>query len=70
MVDAETVEDLRASPQYLVGTPDQIVEAAAHVSPMGALTFNPLAGGLPPDISWASLELFASEVMPRLRSPG
>ena len=36
---------------------------------MGALTFNPLAGGLPPDISWASLELFASEVMPRLRPP-
>ncbi|HEY3723573.1 MAG TPA: LLM class flavin-dependent oxidoreductase [Acidimicrobiia bacterium] len=70
MVDAETVEDLKASPQYLVGTPDQIVEAAAHVSPMGALTFNPLAGGLPPDMSWASLELFASEVMPRLRSPG
>ena len=70
MVDAETVEDLKASPQYLVGTPDQIVEAAAHVSPMGALTFNPLAGGLPPDISWESLELFASEVLPRLRPPG
>ena len=48
MVDAETIEDLKASPQYLVGTPDQVVEAAGQVSPMGALTFNPLAGGLPP----------------------
>ncbi|MGZ6965702.1 MAG: LLM class flavin-dependent oxidoreductase, partial [Acidimicrobiia bacterium] len=69
MVDADSIEDLKRSPQYLVGTPDQIVEAAGKVSPMGALTFNPLAGGLPPDISWASLELFASDVMPRLRPP-
>jgi alkanesulfonate monooxygenase SsuD/methylene tetrahydromethanopterin reductase-like flavin-dependent oxidoreductase (luciferase family) len=69
MVDADSIEDLKRSPQYLVGTPDQIVEAAGKVSPMGALTFNPLAGGLPPDISWASLELFASEVMPRIRPP-
>jgi hypothetical protein len=47
MVDAEGVEDLKASPQYLVGTPDQVVEAAGKVLPMKALTFNPLAGGLP-----------------------
>lgn len=67
MVDAETIEDLKRSPQYLVGTPDQVVEAAEQVSPVGALTFNPLAGGLPPDLSWASLELFASDVLPRLR---
>lgn len=69
MVDAETIDDLKNSPQYLVGTPDQVLEAAQQVSPVGALTFSPLAGGLPPDISWASLELFASEVLPRLR-PG
>ena len=35
---------------------------------MGALTFNPLAGGLPPDLAWASLELFAAEVLPGLRA--
>jgi alkanesulfonate monooxygenase SsuD/methylene tetrahydromethanopterin reductase-like flavin-dependent oxidoreductase (luciferase family) len=67
MVDADTIDDLKNSPQYLVGTPDQVLEAAQQVSPVGALTFSPLAGGLPPDISWASLELFASEVLPRLR---
>jgi len=66
MVAAETVEDLQASSQVLVGTPDEIVAAAAAVSPFGALTFNPLAGGLPPDLAWESLELFASEVVPRL----
>jgi alkanesulfonate monooxygenase SsuD/methylene tetrahydromethanopterin reductase-like flavin-dependent oxidoreductase (luciferase family) len=69
MVDADSVEDLKSSPQYLVGTPDQVVEAASKVSQMGALTFNPLAGGLPPDAAWASLELFASDVLPRLRPP-
>jgi alkanesulfonate monooxygenase SsuD/methylene tetrahydromethanopterin reductase-like flavin-dependent oxidoreductase (luciferase family) len=66
MVQATTVEDLKASPQVLVGTPDEIVAAAAEISPMGAMTFNPLAGGLPPDLAWESLELFAAEVAPRL----
>jgi alkanesulfonate monooxygenase SsuD/methylene tetrahydromethanopterin reductase-like flavin-dependent oxidoreductase (luciferase family) len=66
MVQASSIEDLKASPQVLVGTPDEIVAAAAHVAPTGAFTFNPLAGGLPPDLAWESLELFASEVAPRL----
>jgi alkanesulfonate monooxygenase SsuD/methylene tetrahydromethanopterin reductase-like flavin-dependent oxidoreductase (luciferase family) len=69
MVAAKTIDDLKRSPQYLVGTPDEVLAAAQQVSPVGALTFNPLAGGLPPEISWASLELFAAEVMPRLRPP-
>jgi alkanesulfonate monooxygenase SsuD/methylene tetrahydromethanopterin reductase-like flavin-dependent oxidoreductase (luciferase family) len=67
MVAAETIEDLKRSPQYVVGTPDDVVAAAEQVPPTGALTFNPLAGGLPPELAWASLELFASEVMPRIR---
>jgi alkanesulfonate monooxygenase SsuD/methylene tetrahydromethanopterin reductase-like flavin-dependent oxidoreductase (luciferase family) len=70
MVDASTVEELEASPQIVVGTPDQVVEAAALIPPMGALTFNPLAGGLPPALAWESLELFASEVHPRLKAAG
>jgi alkanesulfonate monooxygenase SsuD/methylene tetrahydromethanopterin reductase-like flavin-dependent oxidoreductase (luciferase family) len=68
MVDAHTVDDLKTSPQIVVGTPDQVVEVAAAVPPMGALTFNPLAGGLPPDLAWESLELFANEVHPRLKA--
>jgi hypothetical protein len=50
----------------LVGTPDDVVAAAGRLLPGGALTFNPLAGGLPPALAWPSLELFASEVLPRL----
>ena len=67
MVIADSIEELKASPQVLVGTPDDIVAAAAAVAPGGALTFNPLAGGLPPHLAWASLELFAAKVLGRLR---
>ena len=35
---------------------------------MAALNFHPLAGGLPPDLAWASLELFADKVLPGLRA--
>lgn len=68
VVHAETIEDLKASPQVLVGTPDEIVGAAGAVAADGALTFNPLAGGLPPRLAWESLELFAAKVLPALRS--
>jgi alkanesulfonate monooxygenase SsuD/methylene tetrahydromethanopterin reductase-like flavin-dependent oxidoreductase (luciferase family) len=67
MVHADTVDDLKAAGQIWVGTPDDIVERAARVPAMGALNFHPLAGGLPPDLAWPSLELFASSVLPRLR---
>jgi len=69
MVTADTLDELRASPQVLVGTPDDVVEAAGRLLPGGALTFNPLAGGLPPALAWASLDLFAAEVLPRLQAP-
>ena len=67
MVRATNLDDLKASSQIVVGTPDEVLAIAQEVPPMGALTFNPLAGGLPPEVSWASLELFASDVLPRLR---
>ena len=68
-VHAETVDDLKASPQYVVGTPDQVLERLREVPEHGGVTLSPLAGGLPPDLAWESLELFASRVMPELRSP-
>ncbi|HZJ28225.1 MAG TPA: LLM class flavin-dependent oxidoreductase [Acidimicrobiia bacterium] len=68
MVAADTVADLQASPQYLVGTPDEVVARWDSLDPASALTFHPLAGGLPPDLSWPSLELFASAVLGRIRT--
>jgi len=67
-VHAETVDDLKASPQYVVGTPDQVFDRLKDVSPMAAITFQPLAGGMPSALAWASLELFAAKVLPRLRT--
>jgi alkanesulfonate monooxygenase SsuD/methylene tetrahydromethanopterin reductase-like flavin-dependent oxidoreductase (luciferase family) len=66
-VDAETVADLQGATQIWVGTPDDIVDRSSALAPMAALNFNPLAGGLPPELAWASLELFAAKVLPRLR---
>ena len=66
-IDADTIDDLKQSDQIVVGTPDQVVAAAERIPMTGAMTFNPLAGGLPPDLSWPSLELFASDVLPRIR---
>jgi alkanesulfonate monooxygenase SsuD/methylene tetrahydromethanopterin reductase-like flavin-dependent oxidoreductase (luciferase family) len=68
-VKAETVDDLKASPQFVVGTPEQVRSRLEQVPPDGSITLSPLAGGLPPEVSWASLELFAAQVLPHLRSP-
>ncbi|MBM3673954.1 MAG: LLM class flavin-dependent oxidoreductase [Actinobacteria bacterium] len=70
MIAAASVDDLKASRQIVVGTPDEVVSVAEAVPPTGTMTFNPLAGGLPPEIAWESLELFAAEVMPRIRPAG
>jgi len=65
-VDADTVDDLKRAAQIWVGTPDDITARARTLPPTAALNFNPLAGGIPPDVAWASLELFAARVLPRL----
>jgi alkanesulfonate monooxygenase SsuD/methylene tetrahydromethanopterin reductase-like flavin-dependent oxidoreductase (luciferase family) len=57
---------VRASGVYQVVTPDECVELAKALEPDQPLVFHPLMGGMPPDLGWASLELFASKVLPRL----
>jgi alkanesulfonate monooxygenase SsuD/methylene tetrahydromethanopterin reductase-like flavin-dependent oxidoreductase (luciferase family) len=68
-VKAETVDDLRRSPQLVVGTPAEVRARLEQVPAHGSITFSPLAGGLPPDVARPSLELFAAEVLPHLKSP-
>lgn len=65
-VVGEDLAAIRASGVYRVVTPDECVELAAALEPEQPLLFHPLMGGLPPDIGWASLELFAAKVLPRL----
>src|SRR5437879_3135253 len=70
-VQASSVDDLKASPQYVVGTPDAVLARLREVPAQGGIVFNPLAGGLPSALAWSSLELFAAKVLPRLRAlPG
>jgi alkanesulfonate monooxygenase SsuD/methylene tetrahydromethanopterin reductase-like flavin-dependent oxidoreductase (luciferase family) len=57
---------LRASGQYLVLTPDELVARAKALGPLCTITLHPLVGGLHPDHGWKSLRLVVDEVMPAL----
>lgn len=61
---ATTLDELRTEGNYQVLTPDECVELCGTVH---ALTLHPLLGGLDPELAWQSLELFASDVLPRIR---
>jgi len=62
---ALNVDALRAEQgNYRIFTPD---EAVARIRQHGALMLQPLCGGLPPKIAWKSLELLATDVLPRVR---
>lgn len=50
-----------------VYTPDQLVQACHEIGPDGAVNFDPLDGGIPPQLGWESLTAFEQEVWPRLR---
>lgn len=67
---AQAWEDVRRSGVYRVVTPDECVALAEELGPFGGLLLHPLMGGIPPELGWESLELFASKVLPRLRAAG
>jgi alkanesulfonate monooxygenase SsuD/methylene tetrahydromethanopterin reductase-like flavin-dependent oxidoreductase (luciferase family) len=62
----QDVADLKASTQFAVVTPDECVQLAEKLGPDSELVFQPLMGGLDPALGWRSLELFGSDVLPRL----
>jgi alkanesulfonate monooxygenase SsuD/methylene tetrahydromethanopterin reductase-like flavin-dependent oxidoreductase (luciferase family) len=59
-------EALRATGQYRVLTPDQMVSELSEQGPFAFVAFHPLMGGIPPELAWDSLHLFEHEVLPRL----
>jgi len=63
---ASTVAELRSEGLYRVITPDDCV-AAIEATPHHAIVFLPLCGGMPPDLAWPSLRLYAEKVLPRVR---
>ena len=60
------LDELRRSPHYQILTPKECIEMINDLGPTGAFTFRPLAGGMSPDLSWASLLLFEAEVLPHV----
>lgn len=63
----DDADALRATGQYPIVTPDELVETARGMGPLDTLLFHPLMGGMAPELSWASLRLFEEKVLPRLR---
>jgi alkanesulfonate monooxygenase SsuD/methylene tetrahydromethanopterin reductase-like flavin-dependent oxidoreductase (luciferase family) len=67
-VPIDDADVLREQGLYAVVTPDQCVALAEATEAGAALILHPLMGGLPPDLAWESLELFAAKVLPRISS--
>ena len=65
---AENLAQLQREGIYRVFTPDECVAFAEEQGPEGKLTLHPLLAGMPAELGWESLELFASKVLPRIRS--
>jgi alkanesulfonate monooxygenase SsuD/methylene tetrahydromethanopterin reductase-like flavin-dependent oxidoreductase (luciferase family) len=65
----EDARNVWQSGRYRVVTPDQCVDLAGELDRTGAsLVLQPQIAGLAPEIGWTSLELFATKVLPLLRS--
>jgi alkanesulfonate monooxygenase SsuD/methylene tetrahydromethanopterin reductase-like flavin-dependent oxidoreductase (luciferase family) len=64
------LDELRATGAYQIVTPAECLQLARSVGPSGLIEFHPLVGGADPSIGWASLHLFESEVLPKLRALG
>jgi alkanesulfonate monooxygenase SsuD/methylene tetrahydromethanopterin reductase-like flavin-dependent oxidoreductase (luciferase family) len=65
---ATTVDELRAEGVYQILTPDECVALGDELGAAGAFTHHPLCGATSPDDGWESLELFADQVLPRIRA--
>jgi len=61
---------LKNGPMYQVMTPEACLALCARIDPDASIAFHPLMGGLPPDLAWESLQLFADRVLPVARAQG
>lgn len=64
--DVTDLETLKGTGAYHIVTPEECLALLQRERAAGRYTmFNPLVGGLHPDIAWESLELMAAEVLPK-----
>ena len=61
-------DELLHTNQAKVYTPSQLLDAVNAAGRESPLRFNPLEGGIPPELAWQSLRLFEHEVLPHLPS--
>jgi alkanesulfonate monooxygenase SsuD/methylene tetrahydromethanopterin reductase-like flavin-dependent oxidoreductase (luciferase family) len=64
----DDLADLKDDPAMWVITPQECVQRCTERGADWELRFHALLGGMPVDLSWASLELFAAKVLPELHS--
>ncbi|MGI9286133.1 MAG: LLM class flavin-dependent oxidoreductase [Pseudomonadales bacterium] len=60
---ADSLDELRVEGKYAILSPQ---EAAEKIAGKGSLNLAPLCGGMPIDVGWQSLELYANKVVPLL----
>ncbi|MGH9028639.1 MAG: LLM class flavin-dependent oxidoreductase [Acidimicrobiales bacterium] len=66
-VRSSSLDEIKASGVYRVVTPEECLELARELGAAGSIQLHPLLAGMPPEMGWESLELFASKVLPLLR---
>lgn len=59
-------DELRASGQYKVLTPTQLLDEIAAADPFRFVLLHPMLGGIPPALAWEQLHLLEREVLPHL----
>jgi len=57
---------LRATGQYRVVTPAELVAELTAKGPFAFCMVHPMVGGLPPEMAWSSLKLIETDVLPNL----
>ena len=62
----DDVSELRASGQYEVVTPGELVARLKDAGPWATVGLHPMMGGIPPAEAWKSLHLLADQVLPHL----
>lgn len=65
-VRTDDADALRATGQYRVVTPAQLVAELKAGGPFAFCMLHPMVGGLPPELAWKSLRLIETEVIPNL----
>lgn len=65
-VRMDDADALRATGQYRVVTPAQLVDELRAGGPFAFCMLHPMVGGLPPELAWRSLRLLETEVIPNL----